>query len=145
VHAHKFARGVTASYSPDGSRGCSRCHPTVGCRVKVGRLNPTLHLRVKSRVTPSLHSCTTGRADIACYGDVLTDETIPDLTGTELARELRQLRPEIPIILMSGYSGPQLGERAQAARIVDVLRKSLIRRDIAEPVARALRRAALRG
>jgi signal transduction histidine kinase len=69
---------------------------------------------------------------------VLTDETMPDLTGTELAREIRQLRPDISIILMSGYSGAQLNERAQAVGIIDVLHKPLIRRDIAEPVARAL-------
>ena len=69
---------------------------------------------------------------------VLTDETMPDLTGTELAREIRQLRPEISIILMSGYGGTQLSERARAAGVIDVLRKPLIRRDIAEPIARAL-------
>jgi CheY-like chemotaxis protein len=69
---------------------------------------------------------------------VLSDETMPDLTGTELAREIRQLRPDISIILMSGYGGSQLSERAQAAGVVDVLRKPLVRRDIAEPVARAL-------
>jgi FixJ family two-component response regulator len=39
---------------------------------------------------------------------------------------------------MSGYSDPQLSERAQAAGIIDVRRKPLARRDIAEPVARAL-------
>jgi FixJ family two-component response regulator len=39
---------------------------------------------------------------------------------------------------MSGYSGAQLSERAQAAGVIDVLRKPLVRRDIAEPVARAL-------
>jgi predicted ATPase/signal transduction histidine kinase/CheY-like chemotaxis protein len=83
------------------------------------------------------------RAEPKRFDLVLTDETMPDLTGTELARELRQLRPEISIILMSGYSGPQLGERAQAAGIVDVLRKPLVRRDIADPVARALRRVAV--
>jgi CheY-like chemotaxis protein len=70
---------------------------------------------------------------------VLSDETMPDLTGTELARAIRQLRPDISIILMSGFGGAQLSERAQAAGVIDVLRKPLIRRDIAEPVARALR------
>jgi predicted ATPase/signal transduction histidine kinase/CheY-like chemotaxis protein len=70
---------------------------------------------------------------------VLTDESMPDLTGTELAREIRQLRPEIAIILMSGHSDPRLSERAQAAGVIDVLRKPLVRRDIAEPVYRALR------
>jgi len=78
------------------------------------------------------------RAEPKRFDLVLTDETMPDLTGTELAREIRQLRPEISIILMSGYSGTPLSERAQAAGVIDVLRKPLIRRDIAEPVARAL-------
>jgi CheY-like chemotaxis protein/anti-sigma regulatory factor (Ser/Thr protein kinase) len=78
------------------------------------------------------------RAEPKRFDLVLTDETMPDLTGTELAREIRQLRPEISIILMSGYGGTQLSERAQAAGVIDVLRKPLIRRDIAEPVARAL-------
>jgi FixJ family two-component response regulator len=45
----------------------------------------------------------------------------------------------IPLILMSGYSGSQISERAQAAGVADVLRKPLVRRDIANPVARALR------
>jgi predicted ATPase/signal transduction histidine kinase/ActR/RegA family two-component response regulator len=78
------------------------------------------------------------RAEPERFDLVLTDETMPDLTGTELALEIRQLRPEISIILMSGYGGTQLSERAQAAGVIDVLRKPLIRRDIAEPVARAL-------
>jgi CheY-like chemotaxis protein len=70
---------------------------------------------------------------------VLTDETMPGLTGTELAREIRRLRPDIPIILVSGYSGTQLSERARAAGVTEMLRKPLVRRDIAESVARALR------
>jgi two-component system cell cycle sensor histidine kinase/response regulator CckA len=63
---------------------------------------------------------------------------MPDLMGTELAREFRQLRPEISIILASGYSDAQLSERAQAAGVIEVLHKPLVRRDIAESVARAL-------
>jgi signal transduction histidine kinase/ActR/RegA family two-component response regulator len=78
------------------------------------------------------------RAEPKRFDLVLTDETMPDLTGTELARAMRQLRPDIPIILMSGYSGALLNERAQAAEVVDVLRKPLVRRDIAVPVSRAL-------
>jgi CheY-like chemotaxis protein len=81
------------------------------------------------------------RADPNRFDLVLTDETMPDLTGTELARAIRQLRPEISIILMSGYGSTQLYERAQAVGVIEVLRKPLIRRDIAEPVARAFERA----
>jgi CheY-like chemotaxis protein len=78
------------------------------------------------------------RAEPKRFDLVLTDETMPDLTGTELARDIRQLRPEVSIILMSGYSGTQLSARAQAAGVIDVLRKPLVRRDIAEAVGRTL-------
>jgi len=70
---------------------------------------------------------------------VLTDETMPDMSGVDLAREIRRMRPELPIVLMSGYSGAQLAERAQATGVAEVLRKPLVRRDIAEALARALR------
>jgi PAS domain S-box-containing protein len=79
------------------------------------------------------------RAEPGRFDLVLTDETMPDLTGTELAHEIRQIRADISIILMSGYSDTQLSERARSAGVLDVLRKPLVRRDIAEPVARALR------
>jgi signal transduction histidine kinase/CheY-like chemotaxis protein len=78
------------------------------------------------------------RAEPNRFDLVLTDETMPGLTGTELAGEIRQLRPEISIVLMSGYGGTQLSERALAAGVIDVLRKPLVRRNIAESVARAM-------
>jgi FixJ family two-component response regulator len=38
---------------------------------------------------------------------------------------------------MSGHSGARLTERAYSAGVSDVLRKPLVSRDIAEPLARA--------
>ncbi len=35
---------------------------------------------------------------------VITDQTMPGLTGSELAKQLLQIRPDIPIILCTGYS-----------------------------------------
>ena len=72
------------------------------------------------------------------FDAVLTDETMPELTGTDLAREIRQLRPEIPIVLMSGYGGAALAARAAAAGVREVLRKPLDSRDLAESLARVL-------
>jgi PAS domain S-box-containing protein len=69
---------------------------------------------------------------------ILTDEAMPDLVGTELARQIRQLAPTIPIVLMSGYGGSQLTQRAAAVGINEVLRKPLQRRDLAESLARVL-------
>jgi signal transduction histidine kinase/FixJ family two-component response regulator len=70
---------------------------------------------------------------------VLTDETMPQIVGTDLAREIRLLRPDIPIVLMSGYSGASLDERARAVGIREVLRKPLQSKDIAECFGRVLR------
>jgi CheY-like chemotaxis protein len=69
---------------------------------------------------------------------VLTDESMPDLSGSELAREIALLRPDIPIVLMSGFGGPQLHERAQAAGIRELLRKPLQKKDLADCFGRVL-------
>jgi PAS domain S-box-containing protein len=67
---------------------------------------------------------------------VLTDESMPDLVGTELAQAIRRIRPAIPIVLMTGYGGVQLASRAADIGVNEVLRKPLHRRDLAESLAR---------
>jgi PAS domain S-box-containing protein len=69
---------------------------------------------------------------------ILTDEAMPDLIGTELAREIRRLRPAIPTILMSGHGGASLAMQAAAIGVNEVLRKPLQGRDLAESLARVL-------
>jgi CheY-like chemotaxis protein len=66
------------------------------------------------------------------FDAVLSDETMPELSGSDLARRLRALRPDVPIVLMSGYAGGRLVDRARAAGVTDILRKPLQQRDIAE-------------
>ena len=70
---------------------------------------------------------------------VLTDETMPALIGTDLAREISLLRPDIPIVLMSGYSPLPFYEQARAVGVREVLRKPLQSKDIAECFGRVLR------
>jgi PAS domain S-box-containing protein len=72
---------------------------------------------------------------------VIADEVMPGLTGTELARALRGPRPGLPVILMSGYTGPMMSERALAAGVTEILKKPLQSREIAAALARALRRS----
>ncbi|HLY17438.1 MAG TPA: response regulator [Bryobacteraceae bacterium] len=36
---------------------------------------------------------------------VLTDVVMPNMKGAELAERLRRIRPDLPILLMSGYTG----------------------------------------
>ncbi len=78
------------------------------------------------------------RAKSERFDLVLTDEAMPGLVGTELAREIRLLRPDIPIILMSGHGGAPLAQRAAAIGVSEVLHKPLQRVDLAEALDRAL-------
>ena len=73
---------------------------------------------------------------------VLTDEAMPELTGMELARAIRGLKADIPIVLMSGHGGAQLIARAAPLGITEVLHKPLQSRELAEALARVLRVAA---
>ena len=61
------------------------------------------------------------------------------MTGSELALELRRIRPDIPILLMSGYVTPALSARAREAGVREVLAKPLAIGDIASGLAKALR------
>jgi len=54
------------------------------------------------------------------------------------ATEIRLLRPDVPIVLMSGFAGPQVQERVQTLGIRDLLRKPLQRKDLAECFRRVL-------
>ena len=69
---------------------------------------------------------------------ILTDESMPDLVGTEFARQIRELRPTIPIILMSGRAVAGLVDQAAELGVNEVLRKPLHGRDIAEALVRVL-------
>jgi PAS domain S-box-containing protein len=72
---------------------------------------------------------------------VVTDDVMPGLTGTRLASVLRQRRRELPILLLSGYSGPILAQRALAVGVSELLVKPLQPRDIAAALARVLHAA----
>jgi PAS domain S-box-containing protein len=82
------------------------------------------------------------RAEPQRFHAVLTDESMPEMTGSELARAIRAVRPDIPILLMSGFVTPALAARAKDIGIVDVLSKPLVTRDIARGLDAALHRAA---
>lgn len=48
---------------------------------------------------------------------VITDQTMPGMTGAEMAVEMLKLRPELPVILCSGYSSAIDRDKAIAVGI----------------------------
>jgi CheY-like chemotaxis protein/two-component sensor histidine kinase len=75
------------------------------------------------------------RADPGRFDGVLTDEIMPEMTGTELAKAVHQARPELPIVLMTGHGGPIEVPPLQSFGIRDVVRKPLLSADIARCLA----------
>jgi len=63
------------------------------------------------------------RADPQRFEAVVSDEVMPQLTGTQLAMELRRLSPALPIVIASGYGGAGFETRALSAGVNRVLRK----------------------
>jgi DNA-binding NtrC family response regulator len=78
------------------------------------------------------------RAEPDRFDLVLTDEFMPEMTGTELALKLHEIRPDLPILLMTGHGAAVEARRAHAAGIREVLKKPLLSADLAEGLARHL-------
>jgi YesN/AraC family two-component response regulator len=69
---------------------------------------------------------------------VITDLTMPNMTGDKLAGELMNIRPDIPIILCTGFSEKMSKERAEALGIKDFLMKPIVKSDLAKTVREVL-------
>jgi CheY-like chemotaxis protein len=54
--------------------------------------------------TSSLKALELFRARPDMFDLLISDQTMPNLTGVDLAREIHQIRPRFPVILCTGYS-----------------------------------------
>jgi signal transduction histidine kinase/CheY-like chemotaxis protein len=75
------------------------------------------------------------------FDAVLTDAIMPEMSGLELIAELRRVRPELPVVLVSGYGGPDLNAAAAAAGAHAVLMKPLGTAELAQCLAQVMARA----
>jgi CheY-like chemotaxis protein len=73
---------------------------------------------------------------------VITDMTMPGMPGDRLAKELRRLRPDIPIILCSGFGHYLNDAEAKAIGICAFLMKPFVLRELAETVQTVLHKQA---
>jgi PAS domain S-box-containing protein len=73
------------------------------------------------------------------FAVVITDQTMPQMTGEVLTHALRRIRPDIPIILCTGFSHTIDADRAQAAGINAFLMKPLLAHDLGAAIQRVTR------
>jgi CheY-like chemotaxis protein len=69
---------------------------------------------------------------------VITDYTMPKATGVELAKSLMRIRPDIPIVLCTGYTEMISRDKARTLGIREFVTKPLVKREIAETIRRVL-------
>ena len=69
---------------------------------------------------------------------VITDQTMPKMTGIDLTAEIRRLRPDIPVILCTGYSDRLNYDIARKAGACDLLMKPIDLRGLSRAVRSAL-------
>ena len=72
------------------------------------------------------------------FDAVISDHTMPGLTGLELAARIAGAHPQLPVILCSGFSTPALEREAAAIGVKAVLRKPVRTADLATALAQAL-------
>lgn len=88
--------------------------------------------------TSSTHALEIFRADPYRFDLVVTDMTMPGMTGKDLAEELLRIRPNIPIVLCTGFSGLISEAEAKELGIRAFLLKPLYLRDIAGTLRKVL-------
>ena len=79
------------------------------------------------------------RNDIVGFDLMLTDMTMPHMTGLELAEEATKLAPDLPIVLCTGHSEDLCSDSAMAAGIREFVMKPLSKKELADVVARTIR------
>ncbi len=76
--------------------------------------------------------------DPSRFNLVLTDQTMPDLTGIDLAKRMLEARTDIPIILFTGHSEFVSAEKAKKAGIREFIMKPLSKKEVAQTIRRVL-------
>jgi len=96
-----------------------------------------LGYQVTSR-TSSVEALEAFRARPNEFDLIITDMTMPNMTGAELAPRLLEIRPDIPIILCTGFSELVDKDKAEAIGIREYVMKPIIRDEIARAIRRVL-------
>lgn len=89
-------------------------------------------------LTNSLDAFTLFKNDPNGFDLVITDQAMPDMTGEEFIQKILTLRPEMPIILNSGYSADFTREKAVSIGVSEYIVKPLDFRQLAFAVRQAL-------
>lgn len=78
------------------------------------------------------------RAEPAAWDVVVTDDSMPELSGIKFARQLLAIRPDLPLIVISGYVSDELRLTARACGVCEVIQKQYTLEELGPAIQRAL-------
>jgi CheY-like chemotaxis protein len=76
--------------------------------------------------------------DPDCFDLIITDMVMPRMTGVALARQILEIRLDMPVILYSGLIEEMTDEQARSIGIRGLLKKPSMVKELAAAVSRAL-------
>jgi CheY-like chemotaxis protein len=88
--------------------------------------------------TSSLEALEVFKAKPDKFDLVITDMTMPNMTGDKLAQEMMKIRSDIPVILCTGYSQQITKESTHKMGIKELILKPIVMDDLAKIVRRNL-------
>lgn len=77
-------------------------------------------------------------SDPSGFDLVITDQTMPGMTGLDLAREIYKIRPDMPVILCTGHSDVVTTDIMKEAGIKEFLMKPLTKKELLDAIQRVL-------
>ncbi|HPJ41069.1 MAG TPA: response regulator [Spirochaetota bacterium] len=96
----------------------------------------------------SVTACSSGAEALRIFSDkpeavdlVITDMTMPGMTGLDLASEIKKIKPGIPVILCTGFSEQLTKEKAEETGICDIVMKPFTAAELGHAVQRGLMRS----
>ena len=106
--------------------------------MKLGqRMLEPLGYQIDATISPAV-ALTWFRADPDKYDLIITDMTMPEMTGVALAEKAMTVRPDIPIIICTGHSSLIDEEKAKALNIAAFVMKPVTKHKIANVIRQVL-------
>jgi len=88
--------------------------------------------------TSSIEALELFKSDPGKFQLVITDMTMPNMTGDLLARRMLEIRPDIPIVLCTGYSERMSEARAREMGITAFVMKPIVIQELSKIIRKAL-------
>ena len=88
--------------------------------------------------TSSIEALEAFKAGPDKFDMVITDMSMPKMSGDKLAVELIKIRPDIPVLLCTGYSESMTEEKIKNIGIKGLLLKPIVIKDLAKKIREVL-------